>query len=265
MSFENEVELIGCDDFSKIEKRYAAALTFSSGSKKGLSVDPRAVRIRKMRSSVVTAARLFQDRLGCSFGAVRNSQWRPAMITLTYADKDAWDPNHIRNFLTCVREWLKRRGHKFRYVWVAEMQARGAVHYHIVVWLPRLGLGRWNFLKLPKMDESGWWSHGSTNVCWARRAVGYVVKYASKGDSSVAFPKGLRLYGIGGTIEDERVELRYWRAPLFARKALGRHADIKKVRGGYECKTSLEFCPSPWEFMGFIGGRPFFVHKGVVP
>lgn len=262
------LELIGCDELSRRDRRVAEALASASPSKvkKGLLVDPRSVRLRKMKSSITTATRLFQDRLGCSFRPVRECDWRPAMVTLTYKEVDGWDPNHVRNFLTCVRQWLKRRGFKFRYVWVAELQDRGAVHYHIVIWLPRLGLGRWNFLKLPKMDEAGWWSHGSTNVCWARKAVGYVVKYASKACASTApFPKGLRLYGIGGTIELERVELRYWRAPKFAREFLGRFADIRKVKGGYECKLTSVFCPSPWEFSGMLDGRPFFVYNdGIV-
>jgi Protein of unknown function (DUF3296). len=32
---------------------------------------------------------------------------------------------------------MERRGHKLPYVWVAELQKRGALHYHVLLWLPR--------------------------------------------------------------------------------------------------------------------------------
>lgn len=262
----SDVELIGCEDLTPRDRRVCSAIVRSYGSKKGLLLDPRVARIRKMKSTVTTGARLIQDRLGRGL-CLSETNWRSAMITLTYAQVDGWEASHIRDYLTHVRNWLSRRGVPFRYVWVAELQDRGAVHYHIVVWLPRLGRGRWNFMKLPKPDEVGWWPHGSSNVKWAKKSVGYLVKYASKMDdlpSDVRFPKGLRLYGVGGTLEKERVELRFWRAPLYAREALGSSADIRKVKGGYECRFSGDFVASPWSFFGFVDGRPFFVYTGFI-
>lgn len=247
-------ELLGMDDCTPLERRTALHACSSRGSKKGLLLDPRASRVRKMRTTVVTGARLLQDRLAA---AGRNASWRPAMLTLTYARVADWSPNHVRDFLTVVRNWLQRRGHRFYYVWVAELQERGAVHYHIVIWLPRVGS---KFLKLPKPDKEGWWKFGSSQVVWARRAVGYLVKYASKSDNpDIPFPKGLRLYALGGVLPSERVELRWWRSPLYVRQLLTFGADVHKIKGGYEDRVSGSVVVSPWRLSMFLSSRPFFV------
>lgn len=232
------------------------------GSSRGLVIDPMRARLTKMKKTVITAARLIQDRIAPQGG--REVQWQPAMLTLTYENVSDWQPDHIRNLLTTIRNWLARRGYSFYYVWTAELQKRGAVHYHIVVWLPRLGPGRWNFLKLPKVDQNGWWKYGSSKVHFAKRAVGYLAKYASKGDdlpSGSKFPKGLRLYGVGGVLKSERVVMRWWRSPPFAREALGPDADIRKVKDGYQDATTGNFVRSPWEFVCLYSGFPFFIHR----
>ena len=79
------------------------------------------------------------------------------MLTLTYREVGAWHPRHISELLQRVRVWLRRRGERLRYVWVGELQQRGALHYHVLCWLPR-------GLTLPKPDKQGWWTHGSTRI-----------------------------------------------------------------------------------------------------
>lgn len=257
MTTATPTELLGCEDFSPAQVKLAMAM--ARGSSRGLSLDPKKSRLRKMRSTVTTAARMFQERLNVGKG--RNATHRAAMLTLTYHNIDDWSPDHVRSLLTHIRNFLSRRGHSFYYVWTAELQARGAVHYHIVVFLPRHGS---RFLKLPKPDSMGWWSHGQSNICWARHAIAYIAKYASKASElpeGKSFPKGLRLYGVGGVLPSERIELRYWRAPMFARTELGRTADIRKVPGGYIDNFTLRFAESPWMMVGFINSRPFFVLK----
>jgi hypothetical protein len=140
-------------------------------------------------------------------------RYRAAMITPTYRDIDAWSGRHVSTLLRSIRRYLLARGHKLRYVWVSELQARGAVHYHLVVWLPK-------GVTLPKPDKAGWWPHGSTRIEWARKPVGYLTKYATKGgDGETEFPKGLRLHGRGGLDELQRRVVSWWCLPRYVRDA----------------------------------------------
>lgn len=135
-------------------------------------------RVSAMRKRVKWVGKYFQEHVS----------GRVALLTLTYEDTTAWDSRHVSDLLMHVRKWLKRHGHKLRYVWVAELQKRGAVHYHICIWMSR-------GLTLPKPDKQGWWPHGFTNIKWARGAVKYCLKYVSKLESKdVRFPRGMRLH-----------------------------------------------------------------------
>lgn len=108
---------------------------------------------------------------------------RLIMVTLTYKDCDGWRPNHIRDFLVRYRRAI--RGELLAYAWVAELQKRGAVHYHLLL-VVRRGA------RIPKPDV--YWHHGLTRIETAR-TVWYIVKYASKGDTA-DYPHGLRLYAV---------------------------------------------------------------------
>lgn len=55
------------------------------------------------------------------------------MLTLTYRDVDAFEPCHISLLIKHIRQWLLRRGYRMLYVWVAELQQRGALHYHVLI------------------------------------------------------------------------------------------------------------------------------------
>ena len=124
----------------------------------------------------------------------------PACITLTYAPSWDWCSRDVSVFLKRVREYYRRRGWRFVYFWVAELQERGAVHYHIVVFIP---CGH----KLPKPDLRGWWRKGFTNIMSVRSFASYLAKYLQKVESDgkgIWFPKGLRIYGYGGMDYFER-------------------------------------------------------------
>ena len=164
-------------------------------------------------------------------------RYRAAMVTATYRDVGGWRGRHINELLRSMRQWLARRGHPLRYVWVAELQRRGAVHYHVVVWLPR-------GLTMAKPDKQGWWTHGTTRIEWARKPVGYLVKYASKGDE-VQFPKGLRIHGRGGLDEDQRRRVSWWLLPRYVREyfsELGTRV-IRAIGGGWVDRDTGEWIP----------------------
>lgn len=144
-------------------------------------------RVRRVRQAVSAKASAVRSTPG-------GFRWTGAFVTLTYRDADGWHPDHISQYTHAVRQYARRQGVSLRaYVWVAELQKRGAVHYHLVFWWS----ARHRHFRLPKPDEmGGFWRHGSSNIRRLRSAGEmYLAKYVSKGDA-VAFPKGLRLYDM---------------------------------------------------------------------
>ena len=215
--------------------------------RESIRVNVEALRIKRMRTSVGHAARLLHFDAHCERHAQR---WNLKFITLTYADADGWEPGHFAAFRKAMREWCARRGVRLRYVWVAELQQRGALHYHIVVWLPK---GKY----LPHADACGWWPHGATNIKTAQSPVGYITKYASKttADSLAGYPRGARMCGHGGLPPEGRRHIRYWQSPIWVRDALGGRADIRKAVGGYMDRKTGEFLASPWRVTVSPGGE----------
>jgi hypothetical protein len=114
------------------------------------------------------------------------------MVTLTYAPKRDWQPNHIRSFMLSMRKTLGES--IFAYAWVAEMQMRGAIHYHIMFLVPdTLEIGD----DFPYPDQAGMWPYGMTRVEIARTPF-YLVTYLGKEyqkDFS-RFPKGIRVFAV---------------------------------------------------------------------
>lgn len=229
------------------KSREAAGLVHSSTSgPTGLAscfqVDPVASRMRRMKAATITSARLIQEHM--QKGSYR---FKVAMVTLTYAMDDAWSQRHISAFLQSCRKFLRRRGHPLRYTWVAELTKRGRVHYHVLIWLPK-------GMTLPKPDKRGWWPYGMTKIEWARNAVGYIAKYASKGVDIAKFPKGLRLYGSGGLDQKSKMERRWWLLPVWIREKFKPVDDvIRAVGGGFVVRRSGEWLPSPF-VVEFIDG-----------
>lgn len=169
------------------------------------------------------------------------------MVTTTYRPDVSWDRLHITQAVKTMREWLRRRGVKARYVWVQELTKRGRPHYHILVWLP-FGV------RLPMFDAAGWWPHGHTRMEWARNAVGYLAKYASKGDSQGKFAQGARLHGNGGLTGEALLEQRWWAKPAWLRDRVT-WADVvrRKPGGGWVDADTGEVFRSPWRVV-FEGG-----------
>lgn len=177
-------------------------------------------RLSRMRRAVLNGGDVLQE--GYVKGGFRR---RAVLLTLTYRDTGAWRSRHVSDLLRHCRQWAARRGHVLGYVWTAELQKRGAVHFHVVLWLPR-------GLTLPKPDKQGWWAHGSTRVEWARKPVGYLVKYASKGDDVLRFPRGLRLHGRGGLSCDQRQRVSWWLLPRYVRSHFAPEDRTIRAPGG---------------------------------
>lgn len=165
-------------------------------------------RVRRLKRSVWAAGHLH--------GIADVGKRAPAVwfVTLTYRGVEDWRADHVKEAIRQFRRYCQRNKVACRYVWVAELQVRGAVHYHLLAWLP-------HGLRMPQWDRAGWWQHGMTNTQEARAGVGYLMKYLSKLGCLTVFPKGLRLYGIGGLSRDGRNVRSWLNLPMWARRAFG--------------------------------------------
>lgn len=239
----------------------AAGLVYSqtSGTRsdiphsRAIRIDREGTRLKRLRFAVLTAARLHVQQ---------RSRWRVAMLTLTYRDGVEWGPGQVSAIVRHIRQWLARKGIGMRHVWVQEFTKRGKPHYHMLLWLP-LGI------TLPKPDKRGWWPWGMTRIEWARNAVGYIAKYASKADSLHRPAKGARMHGSGGLDGDAKLEQRWWKLPSWLRGdgqlpcPAGRVMPSDRVRraptaagGGFIHPDTGECYRSPW-IVFFRGGDVF--------
>lgn len=205
-------------------------------------IDPAVRRCRRMRTGVEHSMRLAEAGLARSGGF----RFARKFITLTYRNAEDWSPKHVAEYVNRLRQWAKRRKFQMPYTWVAELQGRGALHYHLVVWVPRR-------FKVPTPDASGMWSFGSSNLRHVTGGCGgvmaYLGKYMSKNTPSTAhqFPKGARMFGAGGLSPDDRREIRYRSAPFWVRDELGTFADIRRSVGGWVDVLTGMFIRSPWK------------------
>lgn len=174
-------------------------------------------RVKRLRRQVWAGGHL--QRFGTPNG-MRENVW---FVTLTYRGVDDWQPRHISKCLKTARRWCQLRRVPFRYLWVAELQQRGALHYHLAIWLPKR-------LQLPMFDKQGWWPHGMTHRVIARNAVGYLMKYLSKISPFHQFPKGVRLYGLGGLTQQARSICSWLNLPSWCKQRFG-VGDLKTVAG----------------------------------
>jgi hypothetical protein len=111
-------------------------------------------------------------------------------LTLTYAPSQVWERRDITRFIDALRKFYARRGWQFVYFWVAELQQRGAVHYHVIVFVPK---GH----KIPKPDR--WWKKGFTHIFAVRHFAAYLSKYLQKFPSPQGGSEtrnGIRLHPI---------------------------------------------------------------------
>lgn len=214
-----------------------------------IQVIPSLTRLKKLHSSVLTAARLHVQS---------KPNWRVVMITPTYAPGEYWCSKDITRLVKCIRQWLSRKGIEMRYVWVMEYTKKGAPHYHMLVWLP-LGI------TLPYPDKRGWWTKGWTNQEWAKNAIGYIAKYASKGSALVQYVRGARHHGNGGMEGEALLEQRWWKLPVWMRDLATPSDRVRrgaKGMGGYVNPETAEVFYSPYEVV-FCRGQIFIQLKQV--
>lgn len=145
-------------------------------------------------------------------------------VTLTYVGVDDWRADHISDATEQYRRHCARLGLPCRYLWVAELQKRGAVHYHLLAWLPQgVHMPHWDKSTVSASGRAvrPFWSHGMTNTQRARAGVGYLMKYLSKLGDETTFPPHLRIYGCGGLAPDARAIRAWYNLPEWAKREHG--------------------------------------------
>lgn len=167
-----------------------------------ITIDPQQARVTRLRKGLGIAAKQLHN-----MGSKRQQIW---MQTLTYAGTNRqWRPEHISRYLDAMRRWhySRTKSKKLRYAWVAELQDRGVIHYHVIVWLdagltPPKGDMPWK--TLDRKGERVWhapmWPHGMTRRDKSTAPVAYLMSYVSKVESKNIgrFPHGARIHGAGG-------------------------------------------------------------------
>jgi len=135
-----------------------------------------ATRLKRLRSNVSSWVKVAGECEDQDFIA----------ITLTYRDQADWCPNDLRDYL-----WkIKRRSAVNGYCWVAELQARGVIHYHLV-----LMVNKGYRIEFP--DQNGWergFSHVELLYKYGAKSVFYFMKYLKKEyqKNYALLPKGAR-------------------------------------------------------------------------
>jgi hypothetical protein len=245
------------DGTSPQEPRGVETLPLPSG---GIALNQHDQRIRRMKEGVSSAAYAIRQTL-----ADRGDHcYRAVGITLTYAGIDDWRSGDIRSYLNKLRNWLRRRNLPMPYIWVAELQERGAVHYHVMVWLPH------NIL-IPKPDQSEMWPHGCTRVEALRdqNAAGiYMEKYVSKGDETGrGFPTKCRTHGCGGMSAARRLQRSWLRLPGYVQAAFAGPEDrvSRASGGGWRSKATGAWIASMWVVVGFVNGWLVLAPSSLAP
>lgn len=167
----------------------------------------------------------------------------PWFVTLTYKGVDDWRPNHLSKATERFRNWCRKTGLRCRYTWVAELQGRGAVHYHLLCWLPPgVRMPHWD---RPIGRRRAFWEYGMTNTERARSGVGYLMKYLSKLGELTRFPKSLRLYGVAGLTEQGRAVRSWYNLPEWAKRSFG-VGDLVRRCGRLIVDKTGEILESPY-------------------
>jgi hypothetical protein len=206
-----------------------------------ITIDKALARFTRLQKNVGVAAKLHQmSTVGRRVNLV--------MVTLTYRPGVEWQPTHVRDYLTRVRNWFSRlSGRRLQYVWVAEVQdgsrradgqGRGVIHYHLIFWLPK-------GVFMPKADRRGWWPHGMTKTEVAQKPVAYVMSYAKKLKSKEGLPHGARIYGVGGLDAAARGVRRWLNWPAFVQaRAAVTDSYAPQVGGGWVNRVTGEWWPA---------------------
>lgn len=179
---EADAEMMGLSYLNKVAghaKKPISKFILNTNTGEMIGISRRKGRVKRMRRRIFAWAKIARD------GGQKHNQ-RLTMVTLTYSPENHYQPRDITKFMRHVRRYLGSE--LLGYAWVAEMQRRGAVHYHVLL---STSHGR----RIPFPDKAGWWVHGSTRTERARSAY-YLATYTGKEHQKTGYPKGLRSFAV---------------------------------------------------------------------
>jgi hypothetical protein len=158
----------------------------------------------------------------------KKNDTRMVMIMLTYSGLHDYRPGDINDYVKKVKQCLG--DHLLAFAWVAEVQERGAIHYHVIL-LVHKGTS------IPKPDSTRdfygkvipgavpMWSHGWSGIHTAKTPY-YLLKYTGKERQKdlSRYPKSCRLFAVSvrGFSETEKIVFR-------AVTRIGKRADHKDL------------------------------------
>ncbi len=193
----------------------------AAGELEFLSIDNAESRFVRLQKGVGISGKLHQQETA-------GRGYQVLFVTLTYA-RDTWRGTHLTAYMDKVRNHYRAcTGEKLRYVWVAELQERGVIHYHVVFWVLRS-------YRMPKADLRGWWPHGMTKTERARLSGGsvvYLMSYIKKHKSKEGLPHGARVFGVGGLSAASRGVRRWVHMPRFLQARYDCRATVRRAPGG---------------------------------
>lgn len=219
-------------------------------------------RVKRLRRSVWAAGRVHETE-------TRAAPHRAWLVTLTYDTRGTlgngahdWSPRHISDSIKAFRHWCKKRRLPCRYVWVAELQQKGTVHYHIAVWLPAgVACPKWD---KHRADGAPFWPYGMANRELARNAVGYLMKYMSKIGKHHEYPPHCRTHGCGGASSDGRAICAWINLPKWV-QALAGVGEVCRKAGRRVVRETGEVLHSPFQVVRRAGQVFLRTVRPVVP
>lgn len=170
-------EIGGLSLYKQSYKKLRYSTFFSRENGQVILLDQDKMRYDRMRKSV----KAWADEITGNGGKLK-------MLTLTYRGLNDWKQRDITEFIRQVKKDLG--SNLLGYCWVAEVQKRGALHYHVILWIEK-------GIPIGYPDKMGWWKHGSTRVTTAKSPF-YILTYTGKEYQKEfsKFPKGARCHAV---------------------------------------------------------------------
>lgn len=168
---------------------------------------------------------------------------RLIMITLTIAKIEDYSPGMIRDYVKSLKYRLGKDLYGF--AWVAEIQARGAIHYHFMVMVPK-------YTRVPMPDKSGMWEWGSSKVEKAKTAYYLCVYIGKERQKDLSrYPKSCRTYAVSYRLPEGQTRA-YFEGLRLSEKV--RHDD----------KKLLPKVDSDWEYLSSTVSKGY-AEKVLIP
>jgi hypothetical protein len=146
-----------------------------------------------------------------------------------------------------MRKILRRKGIiTFAYAWVGELQERGAVHFHILIYAKG---------KIPKPDKSRMWNNGSTKIELARTPFYLLVHTGKEYQKDFdKFPKGMRAFGVWIKDKKDKEELKFSKMSVDEEnliKCLGPE-QARKVSDMVKEMRGMRYLYSEWKDLSLV-------------